>query len=245
MDKQTLYDRMASRKSQPKDFNTYIGDNGRVNRCVDLFLQKKLKSGGSILDVGGGIGDLGYAVTKQHKLFNWAAVLDISTQNLVAAQSKGCSGILADVDKEGIPTVDNEYNAVTALDFIEHIVDPENFARECFRVLKPGGQVFINTPNIEFWGHIETLLRRGRFPHTSGDKEVFHGGHLAFFTFQDLCDIFQCAGFQSCQMFDEPENYKNPPAEFLAWRSVKNQKDYVNNCKLLGNSNLLFAAEKP
>ena len=246
MDKQELYDQMAARKSQPKDFGDYIGDNGRVNRCVQLMKQGKIKAGGQILDIGGGIGDLICAVTKQERLFDFGAVLDISESNLQAAMSKGCAVAQSDMDKDGIPDlVGLNYDIVTALDFIEHIVDPEHFARECFRVLKSGGQVFVNTPNIEFWKHIELLLVHGKFPHTSGDREVYHGGHLAFFTFSDLCEIFGAAGFAGFKQIDDPENYQAVPKEFLDFRRSKNQHEYVRNCSLMGNSNLLFLCEKP
>src|SRR6202011_3022034 len=87
-----------------------------------------------------------------------------------------------------------------------HIIDPENFARECFRVLKSGGEVFVNTPNIQYWPHIQQLIA-GKFPHTSGDKEVYHGGHLAFFTYLDLCEIFGAAGFTNFRQVKDEEGY--------------------------------------
>lgn len=246
MDKQGLYDQMAARKSQPKDFGGYIGDNGRVNRCVQLIKQGKIKSGGQILDIGGGIGDLVCAVTKQEELFSFGAVVDISETNLRAAMSKGCPVVQSDMDKDGIPSLAGTgYDLVTALDFIEHIIDPEYFARECFRVLKPGGQLFINTPNIECWKHLSTLMNAGRFPHTSGDREVYHGGHLAFFTFLDLCDIFSSAGFSNFKQIKEDEGYSEPPDFWIKMKNPKNQREYMEACMRLGNSNLLFLCEKP
>jgi predicted SAM-dependent methyltransferase len=141
--------------------------------------------------------------------------------------------------------MDQTADLITALDFIEHIVDPENFARECFRVLKSGGEAFINTPNIRFWKHIEQLKYGGRFPHTSGDREVFHGGHLAFFTLSDLCDIFGDAGFTSFEQFKDDECFEAPPMPFLTGFNPKSQQEYVNLLMELGCPNLLFKAVKP
>jgi len=244
MDKQGLYDRMASRKSQPKDFNTYIGDNGRVNRCVQLIKQGKIRTGGTLLDVGGGIGDLCYQV-KKDELFKEAIALDISRKNLAAAESKAVTTLISDVDMDGIPSDDGRFDVVTALDFIEHIIDPEYFARECFRVLKPSGQVFINTPNIQYFEHLESLVYRGVFPHTSGDHEVYHGGHLAFFGQKDLVDIFTSAGFNECQQIKDEAGYQTPPELWVNFLSPKNQIEYIDCCMKLGNPNLLFRCIKP
>lgn len=241
MDRQELYDAMAARKSQPKDFGTYIGDNGRVNKAAAFIKSGKLKSGGVLVDVGGGIGDLGYAVKDQ---FQQRIIVDISSKNLEAAKSKGNDVLLADVDRNGL-NIGQEYaDLVCALDFIEHIVDPENFARECYRILKPGGQVFVNTPNFQFWKHLEELLVRGNFPHTSGDREVYHGGHLAFFVRSDLEYIFRSAGFKKCHQLKDEEGYTNPPEMFVKFLSPKNQEEYIDCCMKLGNPNLLFVCEK-
>ena len=241
MDRAELYDMMAQRKSAPKDFGTYIGDNGRVNRCVQLMKQGKIRTGGWLLDVGGGIGDLGYAV-KAEKLFEEAVVCDISSKNAEAARSKGVRTIVGDVDREGIRWDGNPwFDTVTALDFIEHIVDPENFARECYRVLKPSGEVFINTPNIQFWRHIETLIG-GSMPHTSGDREVYHGGHLAFFTYTDLCEIFSKAGFSPVGQIRDDEGFQAPPQWIMEKVRPTNQMEYMMFCERFGNPNLLFKA---
>lgn len=245
MDREELYEKMAERKSAPKDFGTYVGDNGRVNRCIQLMKQGKIHQGGTLIDIGGGIGDLVYQA-KKDLLYGRGFVVDISKKNLEAAASKvGWENTVhMDIDREGLRAfADEEADVITALDFIEHIVDPEFFARECFRVLRQGGQVFLNTPNIQFWKHIESLIG-GRFPHTSGDREVYHGGHLAFFTYYDLCDIFGNAGFRHCEQLKEDEGYVQPPEEWIKKLHPTNQQEFVTACMRLGNSNLLFKATK-
>jgi len=242
MDRQKLYDEMAARKSAPKDFNTYIGDNGRVNRCAELIRQGKLKSGGTLLDVGGGIGDLGASV---RDLYDKTWTVDISPQNLIAAESKGNEVLNCDIDVEGLFGIrDDSVSMLTALDFIEHIVDPENFARECHRVLEPGGQVFINTPNIQYWKHLESQLH-GFFPHTSGDREVYHGGHLGFYNYKDMVKIFHDAGFGKSAQIKDEEGYSNPPQYLIDFLEPTSQERYERACMRLGNPNLLFKCEKP
>lgn len=237
-----LYSRIASRKSKPADHDPYHGGNGRVDRCVALIRSGLLRNSGTLLDVGGGIGDLAAATSD---LFTRRVTADISQVNLLAAQAKGSETLLCDVDAHGLKGVDDgSIDLVTALDFIEHIVDPEKFARECFRVLKPGGHVFVNTPNIAFFRHIETLIA-GHMPHTSGDREVFHGGHLAFFTIQDIFHILREAGFVSCTMHKDVENFVQPPPFWIQTQRPQTDQDGERASMFLGNPNALVSATKP
>lgn len=231
---------MAARKIKPADFDQYSGGNGRVDKALRLYRSGKLKTGESHLDVGGAIGDLGYALRKEN-LFQRTIVLDISAQNLQAAQSKGNVTCLSDVDTQGFKF---EVDAISALDFIEHIIDPENFARLCFQSLRPGGEVFINTPNIQFWKHQEQLRVEGRFPHTSGDREVYHGGHLAFFTYLDLLDIFHSAGFKEFEQIKDDEGFQYPADQNL-YPMGRNQNEFVQMSLRVSCPNLLFRARRP
>lgn len=260
MDKQQLYDSIAERKSIPKHYEPYTGGNGRIDKCVKLVKSGVLGKGGTLLDVGGSIGDLGYALKDE---FERRIILDISAKVLEAAAAKGNQTLCCDVDKNGFahgvwwadggliaPGLPRDsVDLVTALDFIEHIVDPDGFARECFRVLKSGGHVFINTPNIQFWRHQFQLATIGLFPHTSGDQEVFHGGHLAFFTFLDLCTIFQTAGFKNCEFIQDSEGYVEPNKTYIDLykfgHKVNSKEEYLEMYKRLGQPNILFKCVKP
>lgn len=264
MDKHELYSVMSARKSKPKDFEPYAGDNGRVNKCVALMNSGKIltnSTDGVLIDVGGGIGDLCYA-TKN--LFKHRINIDIAEINLKATINKtDAHACKLDIDNSGfnpkeedwiskstkeitdIFVLGNSVDVITALDFIEHIIDPEKFARECFRLLKSGGEVFINTPNIRFWQHIEKLWVQGKFPHTSGDREVYHGGHLAFFTFSDIKEIFEGAGFTMSEQIKDEECYQQPPPFWMNVLKPTGQKDYVEKCLELGCPNLLYKATRP
>jgi SAM-dependent methyltransferase len=241
LDKRELYDAIAERKDKPADHEPYRGGNGRVDRCARLFRAGKLKAGGTLVDVGGGIGDLCSAV---RDLFEERYVLDISSVALVAAEEKGHKTICCDVDRHHIRLPDSSVDAVTALDLIEHIIDPVGFAEKCFRVLKPGGVVFINTPNIRYWEHVSELLSVGRFPHTSGDREVFHGGHLAFFTRLDLQEIF--GQFTKFVTYHDDECYCEPPQWMVSRCQIpKTREEYIQLMDDLGCPNLLFSCIKP
>jgi SAM-dependent methyltransferase len=45
------------------------------------------------------------------------------------------------------------FDAITMNHVIEHLLDPIDTLRECYRILKPGGKIVVVTPNIESLGH--------------------------------------------------------------------------------------------
>lgn len=231
-----LYDDISGRKSNPRDFDQYFGGNGRIDRAVDLILNEDFPKSGSLLDVGGATGNLGFAL-RNH--FVQRYTLDIAEICRLPAESKGNVFIRSNVDAEGLnlPEGSERLDLITALDFIEHIVDPQKFARECFRNLKSGGCVLVNTPNIQFWKHLHSLVIDGRFPHTSGDSEVYHGGHLAFFNLHDMQAIFAEAGFINGKMHTRGLTPEPPPP---LWTSVSKVKSIE-----LSYADLIFSCKKP
>lgn len=239
MDKSEIYKEISDRKHTDNHYNEYYGGNGRIDRFLGLVEHGDIKKGGSLLDVGGSHGDLvQYAL--REGLFDQGTVIDISSLSVEVAKKRGIQAVKCDVDKDGLLRAANTTDCIAALDFIEHIVDPENFARECFRVLKPGGTVFINTPNILYWKHLEEMVVHGRFPHTSGDVEVYHGGHLAFYCYDDMVKIFSSAGFHNFSRFADTNTCEEPIPNI--WVNLMKTPDKFHN---LSNSNLLFLCNKP
>lgn len=57
-----------------------------------------------------------------------------------------------------LPLSHNSIDMIIASDILEHLVDPYVFVMEMFRVLKPGGYVVLDTPNLASWHNIYALI---------------------------------------------------------------------------------------
>ena len=52
-----------------------------------------------------------------------------------------------DLERDKLPVADNSVDIAVSLAVIEHIQNPEIFLSEIYRVLKPGGLIYLSTPN--------------------------------------------------------------------------------------------------
>lgn len=155
--------------------------------------------GQSVLDVGCGSGHLLYQLRGRFKeLFGLEYSghrLEQATVNLAGLPFTPLQGSAEAMT--GIAS--NSIECVVSADTIEHVPDVYLAAAELSRVLKPGGLLIINTPNIAF-AKKRVLLMLGRFPSTSqpneglGSDVLFDGGHLHYFTFRSLALVLQRAG---------------------------------------------------
>jgi SAM-dependent methyltransferase len=67
---------------------------------------------------------------------------------------------LAPFDFEtGFPFPDGSFDIVTAFEVIEHVIgSPRVFLDEAFRVLRPGGLLYLGTPNVVSWAKVRRML---------------------------------------------------------------------------------------
>jgi SAM-dependent methyltransferase len=76
---------------------------------------------------------------------------DIAATALDAATQRGIRTAVWISGEQACPAADGSFDAIIALDVIEHLFDTDVFLRELYRVLAPGGHMIIGTPNLAWW----------------------------------------------------------------------------------------------
>lgn len=78
---------------------------------------------------------------------------------------------------EKILTTDNSFDAIVAIEIIEHLENPFRFMRECAKLLKPGGLLFLTSPNVEAIRSRLIFLYTGRLS-SFGAYETVRPAHI-------------------------------------------------------------------
>jgi len=141
---------------------------------------------GRVLDVGCGNG---YFLQVAQRL-GWLSY-GVDADATAAAQASRCGSVLGAHVQELDERYDRLFDVVTLGQVIEHVHDPFDTLRHCWRVLKPGGYVWMETPNMdsagyEFYGRYWRGLEAPR--------------HLVLFNPRSLRSCLERAGFERIQI---------------------------------------------
>lgn len=106
----------------------------------------------NVLDIGCGAG---FLIKRLLEGGHRVTGLDASVASLeVAARLTEGRAKLVEGDAYRLPFPDGSFDTVTAMDFLEHVSDPEKVVAEAARVLKPGGVFFYHTFNRNPLSHL-------------------------------------------------------------------------------------------
>jgi len=162
-----------------------------------------LRGGRSILDIGCGDGEFLEAVREK---FDELWGLDLVQSRAFLCHKLLCETghqrhgvVVANIDDGHLPWRDGYFDAVVSLSVLEHVLDPFHFIGECRRVLKPGGQLILQVPNIAY-AKYRISIALGRFPSTSTPREFWpetgwDDGHLHYFDVSNLRWLLRIGGF--------------------------------------------------
>jgi 2-polyprenyl-3-methyl-5-hydroxy-6-metoxy-1,4-benzoquinol methylase len=138
------------------------------------YLPNDLK-GHSVLEIGCGRGDFSCWLTRNTHADLVAA--DFSP----TAVLKGCDYAASQclsirwevMDIQSIAHDDNHFDYVISCETIEHVPDPARAVRELARVLKPGGKLFLTTPNyLNLIGLYRAYMRMKGTPFTETGQPI-------------------------------------------------------------------------
>jgi len=188
----------------------------RLTACVSFL--PDIQGGGKILELASGNGFLAASLVESGLEFDEYVASEMPGSRLDALHRKldYPKVRVEQIDAEQLTTLESDtYDAVIMVALIEHLIDPLSAMQQVARILKPGGIVYIDTPNIaKYTRRIKLMF--GRFPATSsrdeglttysGDPVDLHDeGHLHYFTYGSLTRMLQTrCGFGSVEAYPYP-----------------------------------------
>ncbi len=149
-----------------------------------------------VLDIGCGAGSVSVElVAKGHQVTG----VDIMREAARRARDKGLLTVVRDV-AQGFPFRDECFDAVMALDVIEHLFDPYGFMSEVRRVLRKDGFLILEVPNhFDLPQRINMLLGRGIIHHVwrqiGIDEDAWKFCHIRFPTLAETLKLVNETGF--------------------------------------------------
>ena len=156
-----------------------------INAHMSLHVIKKFAHGGAVLDVGC---STGYFLNAARLDFaahglepsHWAAKFARDKLNLDVRE-----GTLED---QAFPPA--HFDVVTLIDVIEHLPDPLGALKAAHRLLKPGGVLYIVTPNIR---SLSAMILRGKW-------WGLRPGHIHYFSPKTLAAMLEKSGFETLRL---------------------------------------------
>lgn len=118
-----------------------------------------------------------------------------------------------DMDAADLKYPDNYFDEICARDVLEHITwrKTDDILREWYRVLKPGGRIYIQSPNLMGWA-LAIVHHKCSFHHAM--EHIFAhqdnpgNFHYTGFTIEYLSDKMKAVGFKDLENIDETRTIK-------------------------------------
>ncbi len=115
-----------------------------LRRAEKLIELARLPVDGRLLDAGGGTGRVAQSLKRY---VSRVVVADISIGMLSEAKAKDGLSLICSFS-ESLPIPDETFERIIMIDALHHVLDQQETAAELYRVLKPGGRIVIEEPDI-------------------------------------------------------------------------------------------------
>lgn len=191
----------------------YVFMNHLMTGGMDIVLRREMarlahpKNGESLLDLGCGTGDLAKELQREFPATEITAA-DFSLE-MMTATNKWLGIKRAAADALHLPFADASFDLVTSGYLVRNVIDLETALAEQFRVLKPGGRVFILdmtkprsnvlTPFINFYLKKIIPVLGGLFNRNRTAYTYLIQSTQNFVTAENLVRAMENAGFRDVQ----------------------------------------------
>jgi SAM-dependent methyltransferase len=161
----------GSRPRQYRDLPIYAYEE--IHLIAAEVARDYFAAGGKVLDLGAGAGalslrlaDAGFAVTA----FDYAAD-NFQAHGRVPFVSADLNGDFA------ASVAPQSVDAVVAVEIVAYLENPRHLMRQAMQVLKPGGYLFLTTPNVDSCFSLLSRLRHG-YPDLFNEECYRTDGHI-------------------------------------------------------------------
>lgn len=156
-------------------------DSRSMNAHISLAMIRRHAPGGRLLEVGCANGFFLNAARMSYET--------VGVEPSRSARDYACGKLRLDVPAatmEDARFPDACFDAVALIDVIEHLADPLAVLREAARVTKPGGVLYLVTPDVE---SLSALVLRGRW-------WGLRPAHIFYFSPRTLAAMLEKAGYR-------------------------------------------------
>lgn len=132
--------------------------------------------------------------------------VDVAPQRFAGAVERlGVDVQTCDIERRPLPFDDGTFDGVLFNELFEHLrIDPIFTLRQVLRVLKPGGQLLLSTPNLRSFRGLRNLILHDQGHAVSADiyaqyeklETLGHMGHVREYTTRDVADFLRRIGFE-------------------------------------------------
>ena len=198
-----------------------------TNDLVVSLLAQGNKIGGEILDLGAGSGYLSRLLSDERARRGVARGNGLSACDIdgVSFSANGVPFTQCNVD-EGLPYDDAKFDAVVAIEVMEHTRAPYRVLKEVARVLRPGGQLIFSVPNVGHMLSRVTFAASGHYymfpsPSMKPENAGRLSGHVAPLPFQYWHYGLRTAGFSDIRLRSDRIKKGAAGLAALFWPVVK------------------------
>lgn len=159
-----------------------------------------------VLEIGCGRGLTGELI--QSALACRVTGVELNPVAAAEARSRLHEVLVGDIESLALEA---RFDAIVALELIEHLVDPLRFLRHMMQLLRPGGRLVLSTPNIAHHAIVSDLLA-GRWDYLPTGTMCYT--HLRFFTRRSLEQWLAMAGCRTYQILAQGSSL---PPDLAEW----------------------------